>query len=164
MSVTFYADPAPIVGYRLEDPCGGASVTVGTYADAEALQSAMAIAGDQLPGCADPEWMNGAGQGPYICPVTADLGEDPTMNVNNSNAGRLLRLLGIDPERLAGSMDATTFLGAVLLAQALDRAPAALAVLAPSQWSRDQYETERLAELSALSQWCRDRGRAVCWA
>ncbi|MFL0579549.1 hypothetical protein [Dietzia sp. 179-F 9C3 NHS] len=179
MSVTFFPETAPIVGYRLADYFGGRDDRVfATYGEAVDALVAARKAGTILPGCTDPEAALCCSDVYRIDIVTAD-GDDegPEVNVANTNARELLALLGYAEDGvvhdLYGSEDADAFLGRVLTAVALspvdEGVPATVNASAGGVTIIDcgrapGYVQARLAALEELARWCRDRQRRVCWA
>ncbi|WP_347956133.1 hypothetical protein [Gordonia aichiensis] len=171
MSITFFPEMAPVVGYQLRDFCDGRSETFSTYeAACEALADLRATGGT-LPGCTDPDEAASLG-GPSVDVLTADDGTEPEVRVTNQNARTLLPTLGITED--CGTMDAEQFLGAVLLAQALTPTDEGIPVqvaygpdgcIAAVNCGRPAgYLDERLTQLEEVATWAIGRGRRVCWS
>lgn len=175
MSITFFPEMAPVVGYQLRDFCGGRSESFPTYEDAASALKDLRVGGGVLPGCTDPAEVAHFG-GPSIEVLTADGDEDAeqSVQVSNQNARALLPLLGVDPHETAGAMDAEQLLGAVLLAQALTPTDEGVPVqvdygergrmVAVHCGRAAGYLDERLADLHEIAVWARNRNRLICWS
>ncbi|MDN5757917.1 MAG: hypothetical protein L0H59_05205 [Tomitella sp.] len=171
MSVTFSPEMAPIVGYRLDDLLGGRSGLYASYEQAERALVELNESGAVLPGCEHPN--DARMYGAMVRVVTADDGDDPSINMSNNNAVGVLALLGIDTSNeLAGELGADDFLGRVLVAQAVKPAdpgvPATVVsdggMVAVACGRRPGYEDERLTQLREIAEWCRAKNRTVCWS
>lgn len=176
MSVTFFPEQAPTLGWRLADFFGGADPRL--FTTYEQARDALAVAKEQgtiLPGCTDQEEA-ARGDGYRLNPVTADGDEAPQVNISNQNAHHILGVMGFAEDGevmdLCGSLAAEAFLGRVLTARAL--APADEGVPATTvegagmatmvACGRATGYTERiLAELEKVSVWARDHDRVVHW-
>jgi hypothetical protein len=189
MSVTFYAAHSDAeFAAQAQQPhatdcyCGKASQVSASYE--AALQARrnqdFAVCGDEQ--CFE-EYLYGFV--PSIYPLEPFAGEELEVNVSNTNALHLLRLLGIladDADEaaridaLAGELPAQDLLGRALIASAF----AGEGDDAPAQWLelprengglrvitqvRDgRYDTRQLGRLADLARWCSEHGRAVAWA
>lgn len=178
MSVTFFPEPAPTVGWRLADFFGGADPRLfATYEAAGAALMAAREQGTILPGCDDPE-AAALGDGYRIDAVTAAGDDAPEVNISNLNARHILGLLGFadgdgDVADLFGSSDAGAFLGRVLTARALAPADEGVPVTTSGgsgmatlvECGRAPGYSERvLGQLERVAAWSRDHGRTVCWS
>lgn len=179
MSVTFFPELAPVVGYRLADYFGGRDPRLfGSYDEAVTALVTAREARTVLPGCTDPEEIAASGDAYRVDVVTGD-GDDtgPERNMVNANARSVLSLLGYEEDGevldLVGSCGAEEFLGRVLTARALAPVDAG----APAMESVGHggatvvdcgrspgYHQRALDGLEDLAHWCRDRQRAVCWS
>ncbi|WP_082921137.1 MULTISPECIES: hypothetical protein [unclassified Rhodococcus (in: high G+C Gram-positive bacteria)] len=168
MSITFYPEIAPVIGYRLVDHLGGISELFAEYAEAVARLDELHASDAVLPGCTDPE--SARAYGATIEAVTSD-GEDvPDLNVSNANAATLLDVLGFSGE-CSGACSAEDFLGRVLTAEALSPqdagVPAHQVGASPRVIDcgrRAGYIQERLEELRVIAEWARAHDRRVQWA
>ncbi|NKS56267.1 hypothetical protein GS504_01390 [Rhodococcus hoagii] len=117
-----------------------------------------------------------------MVPVCAD--EGPSLNVCNQNAAALLAVLGLTetiaddtgaqsrttPAFDAGGEDAATFLGRILLAQALAPTDPGRPVTQSSDGRfvdggrRPGYTQEKLGELERIARWALEHDREVTWA
>ena len=96
--------------------------------------------------------------------------DDATVNMNSTNAGRVLGLLGLYEPEMCGSIDAESFEGRVLLAQALTPADAGVvASELPGSGARwidcgrpEGYLQMRLEHLLDFVQ--AHRGETIHWA
>lgn len=177
MSVTFFPEPAPAIGYRLADYFGGADPRLfDTYEQAGAALMAAREQGMILPGCDDPE-AAALGDGYRIDPVTADGDSAPEVNIANVNARHILDLLGFAEDGevldLSGSSTGEAFLGRVLTARAL--APADEGVPATTVGGNGMattvdcgrapgYTQRVLGDLEQVAVWARDHDRVLYWS
>lgn len=180
MSTTFYAEMGPIIGHRVYCNCEGvAGETFGDYQDAGDRLVAMREKQERLDCCTDEECLI---YGPYI--QALEESPSPMIDVTSVNARALLDVLGITREEcpdLVGGEDAETFLGRVLMAQAVNPADAGVparevpkrdaegnVVVRTGAWidcGRDPgYIDERLAQLRTLAEFARAENREVVWA
>ncbi|MEW1938793.1 hypothetical protein AB0331_15650 [Dietzia maris] len=176
MSVTFFPEEAPVVGYRVADFSGGRdSELFADRADAVAARYAAESAGRVLPGCTDPEGITSMG-GYFVEAVTTDLDHAPRINISNINAVGVLELLGYAEDGevdLCGSCGAEEFEGRVLTALALAPADAGVPAYETARAGgatvvecgrRPGYHQDILGRLHELATWSRDRQRTVCWS
>lgn len=180
MGVTFTAELGPVVGFAIAC-CRGAADSApryGNFADARAdfiaVRERFVAAGAPLAGCDFPE-VCPEYQIVHIMTIEAD-DAAPEVSVSIGNVGALLYALGLpqgedDVVDVGGSMDAPTFLGAVLIALAV----------APSDSGVPSYELggqgmrfiecgrrpgwlqDQLTSLLVLAEWCVERKRDVHW-
>jgi hypothetical protein len=181
MSVTFapqYLD-GDVAGYEVI--CDGCVV-----AEADSYVEAKRFAGLHEKVCRG----ECVGVGPEIREIT----DVPSVNLNNSNAHFILDLLGSLPDGddgldrgpfdcgdMSGECSAESFLGRVLLAQALGGSDVGrpASVLDQDSESRpgwvggarvidcgrpEGYADERLAQLAVVAEWAMRAGRSVTWA
>jgi hypothetical protein len=176
MSVTFTAELSAIVAWAFTCGVHDNGVTehrFGSHADAEAFLKAeldahgctghLAVCGDQY--CkTDRMFAHGIEEAP-----------SPELNVSKWNAPVLLGLIGItadDDDELVGSMDAEQFLGAVMMAQAINPADAGVpATEARSEGGlrvidcgrREGWSDDRLDALREIAEFAVATGRKVQW-
>ncbi|MFI8695979.1 UNVERIFIED_ORG: hypothetical protein EDC92_12449 [Dietzia maris] len=176
MSVTFFPEEAPVVGYRVADFAGGrAPELFGDRAEAVAAVRDAEAEGRVLPGCTDPEDTAGMG-GYFVEALTTDLDQAPRINISSINAVGVLELLGYAHDGevdLCGSCGAEEFEGRVLTALALAPADAGVPAYETAGAGgatvlecgrRPGYHQDILGRLHELATWSRDRQRTVCWS
>ncbi|MFI8932373.1 hypothetical protein ACIG3E_32500 [Streptomyces sp. NPDC053474] len=167
MSVTFTAACIPSSAFIISCCCPAAKAEAATvpYATYEAACAAYPAEPDlvELPGCQDPGRCR-----PFIIALDPD-GDVPSVNLANTNARRVLDVLGLADEHgdLAGGAAAEDFLGRCLVALALEPADAGVPAVQEGRvidcGRPAGYLQDRLAELHDLAAWCAAQGRAVSW-
>lgn len=186
MSVTFFAEPGPVVGWTVRCFCPGTGRNFDTYEGAvECVRTHRDSASYDWFGCTD----EGCAVYESLHVVARHEEDSPEVNVSNSNAGHLFRVLGLasnDPlastnedtrqfEDLfdGGSVDAEDLLGRVLVADAISPADEGTATVEERAAGgarlvtcgrRPGYTQERLGALREIAEWAASRGRSVCWS
>ncbi|MFB6885812.1 hypothetical protein ACFCY8_33830 [Streptomyces noursei] len=166
MSVTFTAAHVPSSAFIVSCVCPAAKAAAAHHATYEAACAAYPAEPDlvELPGC---EY---AGRcRPFIIGLDP-AGDAPEVNLANTNARRVLDVLGLADEfgDLTGSAAAEDFLGHCLVALALEPADAGVPAVQDGRFidcgRPAGYLQDRLTELHDLALWCAARGRSVSWA
>jgi hypothetical protein len=172
MSVDFCPafEEGDITGYRVT--CGDNDKLVG---EVESYDDAKKLSDLHVKGCEECAYLDGC----FIQDVTAV----PRLNVSSANGAALLEVLGLRPADADvidglfycvedGMLDATDFLGRVLMAMVVapsdagapwhdDSRPGGPRVTQCGR--REGYVDEKLIELEVIAKWARDHGRKVQW-
>lgn len=162
MSVTFSVE-SPIIGWVSTCACGAVRTTT-MYETYDAVRVAI-DAKIEHPQCQDCEEY---GDGPYADAVTL-FDEAPEVNMSNTNAGTLLRTLGLYEEDgdLTGALPGAEFAAKVTEARVLAPQDAGVPAMAYGAIQdcgrRPGYIQDRLNQLQEIANFAWDKGVAVVW-
>lgn len=162
MSVTFSVE-SPVIGWVSACACGTVR-TSKMYATYNEVRTAIDAEAEN-PHCGD---CSEYGDGPYANAVTL-FDEAPEVNVSNTNAGTLLRTLGLYEQGgdLTGVLTGEEFAAAVTQARVLtpqDAGVPATTYGMVHDCGRDPgYAQERLDQLQEVGNFAWDKGISVIW-
>lgn len=162
MSVTFSVE-SPLIGWVTSCPCGTVR-TSKMYETYDAVRAAI-DAKIEHPSCDN---CTEYGEAPYADAVTL-FDEAPELNVSNTNAGTLLRALGIYEEDgdLTGTLPGAELASKVIQARVMEPQDVGVPEMkygAVTDCGRHPgYVQDRLETLQEVANFAWDKGVAVTW-
>jgi hypothetical protein len=170
MSVSFYVEIVPsALNWAGFCACGEFQDST-IFASHEEAVTAVFVEKSIVLNCGD-EYC--AAHLPSVRVVNDDDDAVTEFNVSNSNAAAILDVLGIyandeQEDRLCGSLDATAFMGRVLIAQAISPVDAGIPTTTSGMMTDfgrpEGYLDAKLIELESIARIAMDRGLSVVWA
>lgn len=173
MAVSFRAEMSPIKSWALtcSHPNGVTDHDFASYPLVEAfMKTERETHGNlsHLVVCGD-DWCLADGM-MFSHAIESD--PSPEIGVSSTNITHVLEVLGIDVRDESGTMDATAFLGRVMMAQAVSPSDAGIPVTAEKcsggmtmiGGRRPGYTDEVLAHLRDITDFAIARGRKVVWS